>query len=1091
MSAAHYMVSIKTDMPTKNPISEELKGSGNVAKKQKLSVVNSPSEYTLWERLQTLENASTNVAHKKEQFDINVFRLANNYKTEPLKSETEKVQETSVTKWIGNYLNGILDLMKAMQKFKVWDSEVSLPIAFEKNISEPSPAQMKKLATSNADEDDDEETELNDLDDETDVESDEDDEFAIDATKRGKDGKILYSFNNFKFLVIKLINALNEEGEAIFKDELEFLSNVVKKSAKFYKTSLVKMLQNPVDGIQPCIEELLESRTLEGIIETLLSIWDEDEYLLQLLMDLKFITEDTSLANVHLLTETKKRLEDKRIATFSAKKDIENPFTAENVAHGLSTNQLKRLNQARKELRAMMEENGISSLEAQPEVRGGDGPRKSSRTPKPLEHFRAAHVEVPLVSLDTGIRKIQKRLIDLREMLYFLAHVEVDKQSHLSQKMNELSQKMNELIRQWKRELAEMVRWGEARIQSREQRYNSEAQLLQAQHLQRSKLKYSHNMTRFFLFQKKGGHWVDISGQAETDGYYTSLLYDSFVEAPIENPALTMDKDYVKANGLVILIPIDNLKSMGLVTPEQDKIRVRKGYTIRNCRDDPDNCLMTITDPFKFHVQRISELYLIEKKELDALKLATPVGYEMKVGEGYQVWESHRKHGTYWLKILNRNLLNTRELKKLKCRGHESVANSLADSGDEEDNPVLPADLLLEKIQSIAAQRGLSDEQKRAHDELKRKHKAQRQPPPEVEVESFQRYRSPEAILARDLNELKKDCRRKGLGEQYLNVVKRIRKRNFLPSRVLEEEAIGTIASDDHGDYFTPGWDSPRAGPALESFLRELENDEQKAYAELHSLTEDEEKKRLEIEALEEDEYEAGEASAFAMEKQKVDAQLKEIQHNIKMLEREGGLLPENQEHLRQLTMERDKLAKIEKRMRHTQNDYELKRKQREQCDEEERQDLHEQKILREELQREYSKAAEREVLLHPQNSKEYRDAVLKYRREILEGYRRTSWKPNRKPFQGKHNKEQTRLVPSGDSRSSIVSRFTEQLEKLKRERQMQKTAAKVEAGAAGAPEKPRNDGPGKLKGMFSQKLDEDLNDVHFGFLSLEPKPYE
>jgi hypothetical protein len=51
--------------------------------------------------------------------------------------------------------------------------------------------------------------------------------------------------------------------------------------------------------------------------------------------------------------------------------------------------------------------------------------------------------------------------------------------------------------------------------------------------------------------------------------------------------------------------------------------------------------------------------------------------------------------------------------------------------------------------------------------------------------------------------------------------------------------------------------------------------------------------------------------------------------------------------------------------------------------------------------------------------------------------------------------------------------------------------AAKVEAGAAGASEKPQNDGPGKLAGMFSQKLDEDLNDVHFGFLSLEPKPYE
>jgi hypothetical protein len=1095
MSAAHYMVSIKTDMPTKNPRSEELKDSGNVAKKQKL-------EYTQWLRLQTLENGSTNVANKKEHFDENVLQLANNYKTEPLKSETEKGQETRVIRWIGNYLNGILDLMKETQKFKVWDSEVSLPKAFEKNLPEPSPAQMKKWVTSKADEDDEleEEAELNDnLDDETDVESDEEDEFVIDATKRDKDGQILYSFKNFKFLVIKLISELNEEGEDISEEELEFLSNLVKKCGKFYKNSLVKMLQDPDDGIQPCIEALLESRTLGDIIGTLLSIWDEDEYLLQLLMDLKFITDDTLLADARLLTEKKKQLEDKRIATFSAKKDIENAWTAENVEHGLSDKELKWRNQARKELQAMMEENGISSLEAQPEVRGGDGPRKSSRTPKPLERFRAAHFEVPLVSLDTGIRKIQKRLIDLGEMLHFLATVEVvDKQSPLSEKMND------ELIPKWKRELAEMVRWGKARIQSREQRYNSEAQLLKAQHSQRSELQYKHNWTRFFLFKNIDGHWVDISGQAETEGHYTSLLYDSFEEPSIENPVLTMDKDYVKAKGLVILIPIDNLTAMGLVTPEQDKIRVREGYTIRNCRDDPDNCLMTITDPSKFHVQRISELYLIQKKELHALKLATPVGYEMKVGEGYQVWESHRKPGSYWLKILTRRLFSPQDLKKLNCPGLKSEAMSLADSGDEEDNPVLPADLLRKKIESIAAQRGLSDEQKRALEDLKRKWTAQRQPPPEVDVKSFQRYRSPEAILARDINECEKDCRSKGLRKQYLDVVREIRKRKFLPRRVLEEARIGRIASDKDGDCFIPSWDSPLAGPALKSFLEELEDEEQQAYAKLHSLTEDEEKKRLEIEALEEDDYAARKASAFAIQKQKVDAQLKEIRNNIKMIEREGGLLPENQERIRQLTTKRDELAKIETRMQHTQNDYERKRKQR---DEEERQDLHEQKILHEELKRQHREVAEQQIILHPRNATEeahrrqillerYRQSCdkrntsshttkcntsIKERQENLNRGREMFSNADRSQFQGES------LVPSGESRSSVVSSITERLKKFEKESEMRRTAAKEKAGAAGASGKSRDDFPNHLGGMFSQKLDEDLNDVRLCFLSLEP----
>ena len=79
MSAAHYMVSIKTDMPTKNPRPEEL--NDNVAKKPKLPVVNTLSQHTEWQRLQILENAATNVTNKKETFDELVLKLAHDYTT--------------------------------------------------------------------------------------------------------------------------------------------------------------------------------------------------------------------------------------------------------------------------------------------------------------------------------------------------------------------------------------------------------------------------------------------------------------------------------------------------------------------------------------------------------------------------------------------------------------------------------------------------------------------------------------------------------------------------------------------------------------------------------------------------------------------------------------------------------------------------------------------------------------------------------------------------------------------------------------------------------------------------------------------------
>jgi hypothetical protein len=438
---------------------------------------------------------------------------------------------------------------------------------------------------------------------------------------------------------------------------------------------------------------------------------------------------------------------------------------------------------------------------------------------------------------------------------------------------------------------------------------------------------------------------------------------------------------------------------------------------------------------------------------LNALKVAIPDGYKVNVDHGYEVWKSHRhrKHTRYWIRILDSRDFNSLILRLLlKCPGPRSLINSPDDSGDEEDTPLLPAGSVIEKLESIAVQHGLSEEQESAHEDLKRRWTAQRQPPSEDrDVVYFERYRDEKFKNARNIKAWKEHLHGKGLGKQYLNVVTEILKKNGNPRQVLEDDEIGRIVSYEDGNlsYFLPDWNSPRAGPALESFLEVLENEQAQAYSELHSLEFD---KFLEIAALEEDEYEAREASAFAMEKKKVDTQLKAIQHKIQMIEGKGGPSPEKQERLRQLTMEHDELEKIEKSMRHTQNDYKRKRKQH---DEEERPHRHEQKILRAALQRQHREEAEEEMMLRPQNAEEEAHG----RRIILERHKQ------------------------------LVSRITKRLEKLERKIKIQKTAAKVEAGAAGAPEMPQNDGPERLEGMFSQKLDEDFNDVRLRFLSLEP----
>jgi hypothetical protein len=1108
MSAAHYMVSIKTDMP-KTTRPEDLNGSnGTVAKKKKVSDGN--IEFL---RLQTLQNGSTNVTNKKERFDTSVRELANNYKREPLKSETEKNQEKRVIKWIGLYLNAILDLMKDTKKFKLWDSKAPLPKQFDKYLPEPSAKQMQNWATRKPEDDnelDEEEDVLQNPDDESDVESDEEDEFAIDAIKRDGGGQILYSFNNFEFLVRKLIRDLNEEGEEdISEDELEFLSTVFNKYEKFYTKSLVKMLQDPIDGLQPRIEELLESRTIKDIIKKLLSIWNKDEYILKLLTDLNLSTEDTSVVDNERLRKTKKELEDKRLATFLAKKAIEDALTAQDVEAGLTPKDLRRRDKARRELAEL----GISSLEAQPEAMEGDRTRKSSRNSKPIDRLQGTPFEVPLASLDTGIRKIETRLSELREMKHFLESVDVDDQSPL------LAKKMNgELIPKWKRELVEMGRWGELRIRSREERYRIQAELLQAQHSQRSELKYIRDMTRFFLFKKIDGCWVDISGKAENARHYVSLLFDSWDKISSENSVLTRNKDYVKAKGLVISIPRDHLDAMGLKTPGEKKIVRMTGYSITNCPRKDENCLMTIDDPDLFNVQRVSELYLTKKKRLHELGLLTPVGYEMTVGEGYRVWESHRSNpGSYWINIENRSLFNPLDLKKLNaklnCRGLESMDLSRADSGDEadsndeEDNPVLAVGLLRNKMEILAAQRldeekGELDEQQRALNEEKRalakialenlikKWKAQREPFDESEVESFPRYRSPEFIFSKNLDDWEIHCRREGLDENFLEVVREILKKKYSPTLVLRDQGIGRILSDKDGDHFIPSWNDALAGPALQSCLEQLKKDEVTAHLESVSLIqdEDEEHERRQIEALEEDEWEAIEASEFAIERQKIRAHLEKIERNIKILEGKGGLSPNNSESLRQLTMERDELAQLETIIRNRHNAYRRKRKQR---DEEERQDLHDQKNLRKELQRLHREEAEEEIILHPQDATE--EAFR--RRILLKRYRKTLDERHQTPKRGREilsnaDRRQSQgesLVPRHGPSSTMISSIEERLQNLEREMEMQSTAAKVKAGAAGASGKPRDDGPQQLAGMFSQKLDEDLNGVRLCFLSLEP----
>ena len=1071
MSAAHYMVSIKTDMP-KNPRPEDLNVSvdGTVAKKKKPSVPEGVSGYVQYAMLCRLEAAATNVTNKKERFDEFVLKLAHDYTTEPLKSEKEKAQETRVIKWIANYLNAILELMEGTKKFIFLRSDQKLPKQFTRDLPEHSDAQMRKWAISQLDDEDhelsDEAQFIADEDDEIDMEYDEEDELAIDATKRGEDGEILPSFNNFKILVMKLIRELNEEGEDIPDDELEFLSNVVKKHVRFYRTSLVKMLRDPV--IESCIQKLQKSRGLKSIIETLVSIWNEDEYLLQLLEDLEIWTEDTPLGDARFLIETKKKLEHERIASI-AKKKMEKALTAKNVERGLTATELERQIEARKELQELGEQNGISSREAQPEVTG-DGNRRSSRLRNPIERLRGDHFVVPAVNLDTGIRNIHIRINHLRQMKHFLNHVTVSGESAGVKKMKD------ELIPTWQREVTQMIEWGHARIQSREQRYKREAQLLQVQIKKRSALQYKYNETRFFLFHRhKHGDWEDISGKAEKPGHHVSLLFDSWHEASIENPKLTMDNDSGNVMGLVISIPRDNLEAMGLVIPGEKKTHVEKGYSITNCPIDAHKCLMIIDDPTLYQVQRISELYVTGIRELNALKVVIPEGYEVKVGNGYEVWKSHRKPKRYWIRILNPHCFNSRCLKQLDCRGLNSEITSPDDSGDEEDNPheednpLLPAELVIKKLESIAVQRGLSDEQIKALEDLKRKWTAQRQPPPEdPDVERFVRYRSPKYEPARHIKEWKEYCRRKGLGKQYLNVVGEILKKHGSPGLVLEDNGIG---SDQDGPYFIPDWKSPRAGPALESFLTVLENEQAQAYFELCSL---EEKKRLEIEALEDDEYEASEASAFPMEIQKVDAQLETIECSIKMLEGKGILSSNDSESLRQLTMERDELVQLERIIRNQHNAYRRKRKQ---CHDEERQDLHDQRILRQELERQHREAAEEEMILRLQDVAEERDK----RRTLLQRHQQMFSNADRSEFQGES------LVRSGESGSSVVSSITERLKNFERERDMRMTAAKEKAGAAGASGKSRDNFPNKVGGMFSQKLDKDLNDVHLCFLSLEP----
>jgi len=334
MSAAPYMVSIETDMQMKNLRAEEPNGSGAASprKKKKLSVADIPSQQVQWWRSTILESGYTTVTNKKNAFDKSVRCLK--AMDEPLNSEIEHNEEKRAIKSIGVYLNAITAVMKSTTKFDLWTNTRPLPVS-------------KELA-----------------DHESDEES-EDDVALIDTLQRsGYDSKIVVTRGNFYFLVIKLIRALGlgEQRISMPQEELQFLSNAwgEKKEEWGFK--------KPSNYIQGLLKQLLARKPRKDVIKTLEMLWDKDEYILQLLLDLNFSTDDTPLEDVKLLKETKKKFKCKRITTLLVEKEIQdaikNALTTEEE-DGSTAKNLKKRKDLLQEMRNL-EQMGISSLEAQP-----------------------------------------------------------------------------------------------------------------------------------------------------------------------------------------------------------------------------------------------------------------------------------------------------------------------------------------------------------------------------------------------------------------------------------------------------------------------------------------------------------------------------------------------------------------------------------------------------------------------------------------------------------------------------------------------------------------------------------------------------
>ncbi len=1183
MSAAPYMVSIETDMQMKNLRAEEPNGSGAASprKKKKLSVADIPSQQVQWWRSTILESGYTTVTNKKNAFDKSVRCLK--AMDEPLNSEIEHNEEKRAIKSIGVYLNAITAVMKSTTKFDLWTNTRPLPVS--KELADLSPTQMKNKASKPPEEDSDDDDEEEESSDESDEES-EDDVALIDTLQRsGYDSKIVVTRGNFYFLVIKLIRALGlgEQRISMPQEELQFLSNAwgEKKEEWGFK--------KPSNYIQGLLKQLLARKPRKDVIKTLEMLWDKDEYILQLLLDLNFSTDDTPLEDVKLLKETKKKFKCKRITTLLVEKEIQdaikNALTTEEE-DGSTAKNLKKRKDLLQEMRNL-EQMGISSLEAQPEaMEEGDGPRKSSRKRKSIERLRGVPFEVPRAAMDAGLYNIGIRISELKYMKKFLKSLNVIQSSNLVEPMTMYSQG-------WIQDLNEMLAWGNGRVQSREKRYKNEADLIQAQHSQQSDLKYQHGWTRFYLFRKtREGDWIDVSGMAENgdndnpQGVSGFLHFYDWDSTGPQNPGNT--------TGLVVSIHKNQLSPMDIKKPDHHFWTISKrGYSIKKYpkkktlskkskkdsdddeeedEEEDEKYLMRIDDPTLFAVQRVSELRVADESQLQVMGLSKPEVHIVTFGTGYTIWNSCRYPGKYWMRIDDPDIFvplvewDDDEFEK----GLDSHENSDVEEDDEDEPPWIG--LSYERRKAL-------EEFSSAREKLERQRSVTADPEEDMSIEDYsEHYRQ----SYKDL----------GLDEQYIEVAVDLCKKGIEPRDVLQKKALGQVVQQRHphdpGDLpdgyfkkyfdFQPFWRHKRAGPELKFFLEALKSEEArgrmpdkaKKHVEKYQdgikreclllnidphtgkpipyyyVNEVDKEELMEREAIEEaeDAQEAIEAeTAYHIKKDELTAQLQHIQNKIETLQ---GSEEGESGGIQQLFQERERLEKLETLLDHSRYNYGWK---------------HEQLLLRAEMQRLSNEWEEEEARRRPASAtasqkmlKQVQELEARRRERIIERFiedtrdmelTRLSRNAQRvKPCQRpKHIAESPEDVERRCER--MIQKFKQDMIELKRlesrnaqrvklskrptliaespedvlntsqsvkrdnpealdamsephfpqnellDRELAHRISDKETGGSAASRRSGNELQGNLKGMFSQQLDKDLDDVHLSFLSLEPTPDE